>query len=114
MSANKPSMDVLCPVTSKKLRMKDLTAIKFTPASVDVPNSFMDPVSNDMLNNSSKLVAIKSTGDVMLEKTYKTCIKPDGIYKGVLLLLRRVTCPLVYMPSNQMFRSCDVRPSCVE
>ena len=77
-------MDVLCPVTSKKLRMKDLTPIKFTSASDDVPNSFMDPLSNDMLNNSSKLVVIKATGDVLLEKTYKACIKPDGIYKGVL------------------------------
>lgn len=80
-------MDVLCPVTSKKLRMKDLTPIKFTPASDDVPNSFKDPLSNDALSNSNKLVAIKATGDVMLEKTYKTCIKPDGIYKGALMLL---------------------------
>ena len=84
MHTAKPSMDVLCPVTSKKLRMKDLTPIKFTSASDDVPNSFMDPLSNDMLNNSSKLVVIKATGDVLLEKTYKACIKPDGIYKGVL------------------------------
>jgi nitric oxide synthase-interacting protein len=90
LHASKPSMDVLCPVTSKKLKMKDLTPIKFTPASDGIPNSFVDPVSNDSLNNSSKLVAIKATGDVMLEKTYKTCIKPDGIYKGMLLMAHRV------------------------
>ena len=65
--------------------MKDLTPVKFTPANDGATNSFMDPVSNDALNNSSALVAIKATGDVMLEKTYKTCIKPDGIYKGMLL-----------------------------
>jgi nitric oxide synthase-interacting protein len=79
-------MDVFCPVTGKKLKMKDLKPIKFTAASDGVPNSFIDPVSNDALNNSSKLVALTATGDVMLEKTYNTCIKPDGIYKGMLLM----------------------------
>jgi hypothetical protein len=83
--ASKPCMDVPCPVTGKKLRLRDLTPVKFTPASDGADNSYVDPVSNDMLANSSRLVVIKPTGDVMLEKTYRTCIKPDGVYKGASL-----------------------------
>lgn len=82
LRASKPSIDVPCPVTGKKLRLKDLTPVNFTPASDDTDNSYMDPVSKDLLSNSSRLVVIKPSGDVLLEKTYRACIKPDGIYKG--------------------------------
>lgn len=89
--ADKPSADVLCPISGKKLRIKDLTPVKLTSADEDIDGEYMDPISLDVLRNSSKLVVLKPTGDVVMEKTYKTCIKPDGSYKGahrqVLLFL---------------------------
>lgn len=83
--AEKPSADVLCPISGKKLRMKDLTAVKFTPADEGKDGEYMDPISLDVLRNSSTLVVLKPTGDVVLEKTYISCVKPDGVYKGAEL-----------------------------
>jgi nitric oxide synthase-interacting protein len=75
-------MDVLCPVSGKKLRLKDLIDVHFTAAPEDSGGPFMDPVTNDVFTNSNHLVVLRPTGDVVLEKTYKTCIKPDGHFKG--------------------------------
>lgn len=85
MRADKPSADVLCPISGKKLRMKDLTQVKLTSADEGQDGVYIDPISLDTLRNSSILVVLKPTGDVVLEKTYKTCIKPDGTYKGAQL-----------------------------
>eukprot|EP00892_Ulva_mutabilis_P012112 jgi/Ulvmu1/9273/UM050_0022.1 len=80
--ADKPSADVLCPISGKKLRIKDLTPVKLTPAEDGNDGEYIDPVSLDVLRNTSKLVVLKPTGDMVSEKTYRTCIKPDGTYKG--------------------------------
>ena len=75
-------MDVVCPVSGKKLRLKDLTPVKFTDAPEDSGSMFMDPLSKDMLANSSTIVVLKPTGDAMLMTTYLQCVKPDGHYNG--------------------------------
>lgn len=80
---DKPSMDILCPVSGKKLRLKDLVPVKFTPVSEDSDGQYMDAVTKDVLTNSSHIVVLKPTGDAVLAKTYKTCIQPDGHYNGV-------------------------------
>lgn len=79
---DKPSMDVLCPVSGKKLRLKDLVDVHFTDAPDDSGGPYMDPVTNDVFINSHELVVLRPTGDVVLAKTYKTCIKPDGHFRG--------------------------------
>lgn len=43
---------------------------------------YMDPVTKDTFTNASKLVLLKPSGVVMLEETYKTCVKPEGRYEG--------------------------------
>ena len=80
--AKKPKLDVTCPVTGNKLKLKDLTAVKFTPVPDGDGTQFMDPVTKDIFTNSSHIVVLKATGDAMLEKTYKSCVKPDGHYNG--------------------------------
>jgi hypothetical protein len=85
--AEKPSMDVMCPVSGKKLRLKDLTPVKFTSAPEDSGGKFMDPLSKDILSNSSTIVILKPTGDAMLASTFKQCVEPDGQYEGVVSCL---------------------------
>lgn len=82
INPDKPSMDVMCPVTGKKLKLKDLTPVRFTTDPDGPGTSYIDPISKDSLKNSSVLVVLKPTGDVMLEMTYKTCVKPEGAYNG--------------------------------
>ena len=80
---DKPSLDVVCPISGNKLRLKDLTPVKFTEAPGEAEHTYMDPVSKDVFTNSHEIVVLKPTGDVMLAKTYKHCVKPDGHYNGV-------------------------------
>ena len=80
----KPKMDVLCPNSGKKLRMKDLVAVKFTrlPGGPEGRFAYMDPVTKQTLTNKDSLVVLKPTGDVMRLETYRKVVKPDGAYGG--------------------------------
>ncbi|GMH43274.1 hypothetical protein BSKO_11196 [Bryopsis sp. KO-2023] len=82
MKREKPSMDTVCPASGKKLRMKDLTAIKFTPAQGEKEGSYMDPITRKTLTNANTLVLLKNSGTVMLEETYNKMVKPEGRYEG--------------------------------
>jgi hypothetical protein len=75
-------MDVMCPVSGKKLRIKDLTPVKFTATPEGSGGRFMDPLSKDILTNSGTIVILKPTGDAMLLSTFKQCVEPDGQYEG--------------------------------
>lgn len=44
---------------------------------------YMDPITKDTFSNKSVLVALKPTGDVILEATYKKLVKPEGNFNGV-------------------------------
>ena len=79
----KPDGSTRCPASGKKLKLKDLIEVKFTPVTGGEPGEYMDPVTRDPLTNASKLILIKPTGDVVLEATWKKCIKPDGSWQGV-------------------------------
>lgn len=78
----KPDMTTLCPSSGKKLKLKDLIQLKFTPVPGGQPHEYMDPITRDPFTNASHLVVLKSTGDVFLEETWDKCIKPDGFYDG--------------------------------
>lgn len=63
----KPSAEVLCPITSKPLKAKDLIPIKFTPIdasaklSASVKDRYMCPVTHDVLSNSIPLAVLKTS-----------------------------------------------------
>lgn len=74
-----------CPVTGKKLRLGDIVPLKFTkiPSNKNDEESistYIDPISKDVLTNRSCLVCIRQTGEVMLHKTFKKLVEPEGIY----------------------------------
>lgn len=79
---DKPDQHTLCPATGKKLRLKDLIPVRFTPVPEGESGRHMDPVTKDTFTNTSRLVVLKSTGDVVLKDTWEKCIKPDGSYQG--------------------------------
>ena len=106
---DKPSMDVMCPISGEKLRLKDLTPVKFAVVPDGDGDEYMDPVSKDAFTNTSQIVVLKPTGDAMLAKTYKSCVQPDGHYNGAhavtlqlrywaheVQLLRRSTCHILH------------------
>lgn len=78
----KPDGHTLCPASGKKLKLKDLIPITFTPVPGGEPHEFMDPVMRTPLTNASRLVVLKPTGAVMLEETWRRCIRPEGEYEG--------------------------------
>ena len=80
---DKPDDATFCPASGKKLRLKDLVAVRLTPTPGGGPTDFMDPITRDPLTNASRLVLLKPTGDVVLKETYETCVKPEGSYGGV-------------------------------
>lgn len=79
---DKPDGQTICPASGKKLRLKDLTPVHFATVPGGGEHEYMDPVSRDVLTNASRLLVIKPSGDVVLEHTWKTCILPEGSYKG--------------------------------
>jgi nitric oxide synthase-interacting protein len=78
----KPDGVTRCSASGKKLRLKDLVPLKFTPVPGGAPWEFMDPVSRDPLTNASRLVVLKPTGDVVLESTWRRCIRDDWGWGG--------------------------------
>lgn len=78
----KPDSATVCPASGKKLRLKDCVQIHFTPVPAGEDGRYMDPVTKDTLTNASRLLVIVPTGDVVLEETYKACIKPEGEFRG--------------------------------
>lgn len=81
---DKPSLETICPASGKKLKLKDLIAVHFTPVPECAENEgrFMDPVTKDVFTASSKLVVLAQSGDVVLKDTYEKVLKKDGHYKG--------------------------------
>ena len=75
-----------CPITGKKLRLKDLIDVRFTrvpESQQEEVQQFMCPVSRDIFGPTSKLVLLRPTGDVLLESSYNTAVKPEASYRGV-------------------------------
>ncbi|KAI8471896.1 MAG: hypothetical protein J3K34DRAFT_416046 [Monoraphidium minutum] len=81
-SKERPDGATHCPASGGKLRLKDLVDVKFTPVPEGETGRYMDPITKDTFGNASRLVVLAPTGDVMLESTYETCVKPEGSYKG--------------------------------
>lgn len=61
----KPEQVTYCPASGKKLRMKDLTSVKFTRVPEGETGMYMDPITKDNFTDSSKLVLLKPTGKLL-------------------------------------------------
>ena len=66
----KPDEHTYCPASGKKLRLKDLIAVRFTRVPEEDSGVFMDPVTKDTFTNANALVVLKPTG------------KSHGVKKG--------------------------------
>ena len=90
----KPETETLCPASGKRLRLKELTPVRFTPVPEKLKASlgrkatgnavplYMDPISREIFTNSSRLVVLKPTGTVMTKQSYEKCVKPEGFHEG--------------------------------
>mmetsp|Transcript_49142 Transcript_49142/g.93873 ORF Transcript_49142/g.93873 Transcript_49142/m.93873 type:complete len:315 (-) Transcript_49142:258-1202(-) len=80
---DKPDTATKCPCTGKKLRLKELVDVKWTPAPKDATGSrFMCPTCKRCFTNSSRIVVLKCTGDAMCADCCSTFVEKDGNYNG--------------------------------
>lgn len=68
----KPDTATYCPASGKKLRLKDLIAVKFARTPEEDSGVYMDPVTQDTFTNASSLVVLKPTG--VLSVTGAACM----------------------------------------
>ncbi|KAK9816323.1 hypothetical protein WJX74_004009 [Apatococcus lobatus] len=81
----KPDLDTVCPASGKKLRLKDLIPVHFTPVPEGSSGRHMDPITHDTFSNSMQLVVLRPTGDVLTKESYDKCVKPEGHWNGMKL-----------------------------
>lgn len=82
----KPDTTVRCPITAKPLRLKQLTAVKFTrlDESKDLRGQiakerYMCPLSKRPLSNVHPAAVLRPSGMVVSTQCIKDCIKKDMI-----------------------------------
>uniref|UniRef100_A0A069DR42 Nitric oxide synthase-interacting protein homolog n=1 Tax=Panstrongylus megistus TaxID=65343 RepID=A0A069DR42_9HEMI len=84
----KPDKNVLCPMTGKPIRMKDLFDVKFTlvkdpddkKSLIIKDNRYMCAITHDILGNSVPCAIIRTTGDVVTMECVEKIIKKDWIH----------------------------------
>ncbi|CAI4228697.1 unnamed protein product [Auanema sp. JU1783] len=81
----KPSQKVLCPISEKPIRMKDLMEVKFTKVPEDKDGSgpkkdrYMCPVTYDVFTNTSRCAYLKPSKAVVAYSVVEKLIKKDWI-----------------------------------
>eukprot|EP00747_Dinoflagellata_sp_TGD_P150179 gnl/TRDRNA2_/TRDRNA2_177085_c0_seq2.p1 gnl/TRDRNA2_/TRDRNA2_177085_c0~~gnl/TRDRNA2_/TRDRNA2_177085_c0_seq2.p1 ORF type:complete len:318 (-),score=-28.33 gnl/TRDRNA2_/TRDRNA2_177085_c0_seq2:530-1483(-) len=75
-----PDKNTRCPITGKKLSLKDLTPLKFTKYTRYNDTNYIDPISEDVITNRSHIVCLRPTGEVMLYDSFKNFVEPEGIF----------------------------------
>ncbi|EFA00996.1 nitric oxide synthase-interacting protein homolog [Tribolium castaneum] len=84
----KPDNVVLCPISGKPLKVKDLIDVKFTPIKdsgdkkslIAKECRYMCAVTHDVLSNSVPCAVLKPTGDVVTLECVEKIIKKDWIH----------------------------------
>lgn len=84
----KPEKSVLCPMTGKPLKLKDLIDVKFTEIKdpddkkslIVKKNRYMCAVTHDILSNSVPCAVIRTTGDVVTMECVEKIIKKDWLH----------------------------------
>ena len=59
---DRPDMATVCPASGKRLRLKDLTPVRFLRCPEGEPGFARDPISRDTLSNTDELVVLRPTG----------------------------------------------------
>ncbi|CAJ0600253.1 unnamed protein product [Cylicocyclus nassatus] len=81
----KPSQKVLCPLSGKPLKLKDLMEVKFTPIPKDEEEKsiiaakvrYMCPVTHDALTNTTRCAYLKKSKCVVTWDVVEKLIKKD-------------------------------------
>ncbi|GLV32222.1 uncharacterized protein CBL_11821 [Carabus blaptoides fortunei] len=84
----KPDSTILCPVSAKPLKAKDLIDVKFTlvkdpedkKSLIVKENRYMCAVTHDILSNSVPCAVLRPTGDVVTMECVEKIIKKDWIH----------------------------------
>ncbi|XP_044272662.1 nitric oxide synthase-interacting protein homolog isoform X2 [Tribolium madens] len=84
----KPHNVVLCPISGKPLKVKDLIEVKFTPIKDSGEKKsliarecrYMCAVTHDVLSNSVPCAVLKPTGDVVTLECVEKIIKKDWVH----------------------------------
>ncbi|BES99900.1 Nitric oxide synthase interacting protein [Nesidiocoris tenuis] len=85
---DKPENKVLCPMTGKPLRLKDLIDVKFTlvkdpddkKSLIAKENRYMCAVTHDILSNAVPCAVLRTTGDVVTVECIEKIIRKDMIH----------------------------------
>ncbi|CCD71554.1 Nitric oxide synthase-interacting protein homolog [Caenorhabditis elegans] len=78
----KPSSKVLCPVSGKPIKLKELLEVKFTPmpgTETAAHRKFLCPVTRDELTNTTRCAYLKKSKSVVKYDVVEKLIKGDGI-----------------------------------
>lgn len=82
----KPSQKVLCPLSGKPLKLKDLMDVKFTPIPKDDDKSlivaqtrYMCAVTHDALTNATRCAYLKKSKCIVTWDVVETLIKKDWL-----------------------------------
>ncbi|XP_039745816.1 nitric oxide synthase-interacting protein homolog [Pararge aegeria] len=83
----KPDASVLCPISGKPLKMKDLIEVKWTLVNdpddkkslIAKENRYMCPITHDILSNAVPCAIIRTSGHVITMECVEKIIKKDWI-----------------------------------
>lgn len=83
----KPVLKILCPMSGRPLRVKDLMPVKFTPVANDDGRKsisvkeirYMCPITHDVLTNSTRCAYLKTSQNVVTMEAVEKLIKKDMI-----------------------------------
>ncbi|XP_045135025.1 nitric oxide synthase-interacting protein homolog [Portunus trituberculatus] len=86
----KPDKTIMCPISGKPLKAKDLITVKFTlaldgdkgrggagPSLEGAKERYKCPVTGDVLRNNVACVVLRPTGDVVTQRCVETIIRKD-------------------------------------
>jgi len=86
-SSTRPSQQVRCPITKRKLILRDLIEVHFTESgSLSKSNlsgrksgeRYVCPLSGKQINNRTRCVVLPDSGRVITREAYLKTVKPEG------------------------------------
>ena len=84
-AAEKPDSNTYCPASGKRLRLKDLSPVRFTRVPEGDTGLYMDPITKDTFTNADTLVLLKPTGESALQLNLVHCTE---MFACPLMLIR--------------------------
>lgn len=79
----KPLAETTCPTTLKKLRMKDLLDVKWTPVpKSETSGRYMCPITFKTFTNATQVLVLKPGGQAVSEDGFKRVVEKEGKFEG--------------------------------